>query len=111
MILVDLLGMEKLTNAFGLLLLFQGVASLIGPPIAGMLYDGLKSYDPGFYVAGSMIAVSGIMLFRIPAIKRWAQKRQQNGSSAFTGEVKCLADGDAGASEPLNNQPSNEVNV
>lgn len=34
-ILVDLLGLEKLTNAFGLLLLFQGIASLIGPPIAG----------------------------------------------------------------------------
>ena len=34
-ILVDLLGLDKLTNAFGLLLLFQGVATLIGPPIAG----------------------------------------------------------------------------
>lgn len=34
-ILVDLLGLEKLTNAFGLLLLFQGVASFIGPPIGG----------------------------------------------------------------------------
>lgn len=34
-VLVDLLGIEKLTNAFGLLLLFQGIASLIGPPIAG----------------------------------------------------------------------------
>lgn len=35
-ILVDLLGLEKLTNAFGLLLLFQGIASLIGPPMAGI---------------------------------------------------------------------------
>lgn len=34
-ILVDLLGIDKLTNAFGLLLLFQGIASLIGPPMAG----------------------------------------------------------------------------
>lgn len=37
-VLVDLLGIEKLTNAFGLLLLFQGIASLIGPPFAGS-YD------------------------------------------------------------------------
>lgn len=37
-ILVDLLGLEKLTNAFGLLLLFQGIASLVGPPIAGKLH-------------------------------------------------------------------------
>lgn len=34
-ILVDLLGLDKLTNAFGLLLLFQGLASLAGPPIGG----------------------------------------------------------------------------
>ena len=34
-VLVDLLGLDKLTNAFGLLLLFQGIASLVGPPIAG----------------------------------------------------------------------------
>lgn len=34
-ILVDLLGLEKLTDAFGLLLLFQGFASITGPPIAG----------------------------------------------------------------------------
>lgn len=34
-ILVDLLGLENLTNAFGLLLLFQGIASFIGPPIGG----------------------------------------------------------------------------
>lgn len=36
-ILVDLLGLEKLTNAFGLLLLFQGIASFVGPPLAGKL--------------------------------------------------------------------------
>lgn len=36
-ILVDLLGLDKLTNAFGLLLLFQGIASLVGPPIAGKI--------------------------------------------------------------------------
>lgn len=34
-ILVDLLGLEHLTNGFGLLLLFQGVASFLGPPMAG----------------------------------------------------------------------------
>ena len=34
-VLVDLLGMDTLTNSFGLLLLFNGVASLVGPPIAG----------------------------------------------------------------------------
>ena len=38
-VLVDLLGLDKLTNAFGLLLLFQGIASVIGPPIIGKTYS------------------------------------------------------------------------
>ena len=33
--LVDLLGLEKLTSAFGLLTMFRGAASIVGPPIAG----------------------------------------------------------------------------
>ncbi|PZC81163.1 hypothetical protein B5X24_HaOG213264 [Helicoverpa armigera] len=74
-VLVDLLGIERLTNAFGLLLLFQGIASLIGPPFAGWLYDTLHSYAPGFYVAGGTISLSGLILFLIPVIER-RQKRQ-----------------------------------
>ena len=34
-VLVDLLGLDKLTNAFGLLLMFQGIASVLGPPFVG----------------------------------------------------------------------------
>ena len=37
LVLADLLGADKFTNAFGLLLLFQGVATFIGPPIVGKL--------------------------------------------------------------------------
>jgi MFS family permease len=46
-ILVDLLGLDRLTNAFGLLLLFQGIASFLGPPIAGTVshvYDEDSSH-------------------------------------------------------------------
>lgn len=74
-ILVDLLGLDKLTNAFGLLLLFEGIACLIGPPITGWLYDYTGSYDPGFYVSGGMIAFSGLMLFFIPCVQNAVQKK------------------------------------
>lgn len=36
-IVVDLLGLEKLTNAFGILLLFQGIAAIFGSPLAGKI--------------------------------------------------------------------------
>lgn len=34
-VLVDLIGVNRLTNAFGLLLFIQGIATFIGPPLAG----------------------------------------------------------------------------
>lgn len=34
-ILVELISLDRFTNAYGLLLLVQGVANLIGPPLAG----------------------------------------------------------------------------
>ncbi|CAG5097051.1 Similar to SLC16A14: Monocarboxylate transporter 14 (Homo sapiens) [Cotesia congregata] len=76
-ILVDLLGLERLTNAFGLVLLFQGIASLLGPPIAGWLYDALGSYDPGFFVGGAMIAISGLILFFIPPMQRCIKNKEE----------------------------------
>lgn len=76
-ILVDLLGLEKLTDAFGLLLLFQGIATLAGPPLAGFLKDITGSYAPGFIIAGVAIAFSGIMLFAIPCLQRYLERRHQ----------------------------------
>ncbi|KAL1375855.1 hypothetical protein pipiens_017239 [Culex pipiens pipiens] len=38
-LVVDLMGLEKLTNAFGILCLFQGLAAAIGAPIAGFFTD------------------------------------------------------------------------
>lgn len=76
-ILVDLLGLDRLTNAFGLLLLFQGIASLVGPPIAGFMYDSTLSYSPAFFMAGVAIFLSGVMLFVIPSMQNCIAKRKE----------------------------------
>ncbi|GAB6029793.1 hypothetical protein CHUAL_005507 [Chamberlinius hualienensis] len=73
-ILVDLLGLEKLTNAFGLLILFRGAASIVGPPLAGALYDATGTYDISFYAAGALIVISAILSFMIPCVKRCSTK-------------------------------------
>ncbi|XP_035212567.1 monocarboxylate transporter 12-like [Stegodyphus dumicola] len=78
-VLVDLVGLKKLTNGFGVLLLFEGVACLIGPPITGWLYDYTRSYDPGFYVSGFMMAFSGFMLFFIPCVQRISGRKNRKG--------------------------------
>lgn len=75
-ILVDLLGLDKLTNAFGLLLLFQGISSFIGPPIAGLLCDLYDSNSPAFLFAGSMISLSGSIVFFIPKLQKYIERKQ-----------------------------------
>ncbi|XP_067646422.1 monocarboxylate transporter 14 [Eurosta solidaginis] len=69
-ILVDLLGLDKLTNAFGLLILFRGFAAIIGSPLAGAVYDATQSYDLPFYMAGGLFALSTITSFMAPCLKR-----------------------------------------
>ena len=76
-VLVDLLGLDRLTNAFGLLLLCQGIASVIGPPIIGSLKDSLGDYEGGYYFAGAMIFVSGVMLFVLPSMLRKRNQRSR----------------------------------
>lgn len=57
-ILVDLLGLDKLTNAFGLLLLWQGVGTVIGPLVSGYLADLTGNYTLSFVFCGINLMVS-----------------------------------------------------
>ncbi|XP_026846740.1 monocarboxylate transporter 12 [Drosophila persimilis] len=90
-ILVDLLGLEKLTNAFGLLLLFQGIASFIGPPIGGGMYDLTNSYSPAFLMAGLMIAISGLVMFAIPPLQRYQADKADNADHKNNSEHLSLS--------------------
>lgn len=69
-ILVDLLGLDKLTNAFGLLILFRGAASIFGSPLAGSLKDATNSYSVPFYVAAAFFGISALTSFIAPCLKK-----------------------------------------
>lgn len=62
-VLVDLLGLDNLTSAFGLLVLFRGVASMVGPPVAGSVYDATQNYDAAFFMAGGFLVISSLISF------------------------------------------------
>lgn len=48
-ILVELISLDSFTTSYGLLLLVQGFASLIGPPLAGTLIKIMFSVIVNFY--------------------------------------------------------------
>ncbi|XP_011873575.1 PREDICTED: uncharacterized protein LOC105565193 [Vollenhovia emeryi] len=77
-ILVELITLERFTNAYGLLLLVQGIANLMGPPLAGWLYDITGTYDLSFYLAGLFIALSGILLLVMPLIGLYRKYRYES---------------------------------
>ncbi len=69
-ILVDLVSLEQFTNAYGLLLLAQGVSNLVGPPFAGFLYDITQEWFLTFGLAGLFILLSGFLLLILPCFQR-----------------------------------------
>ncbi|ELT99316.1 hypothetical protein CAPTEDRAFT_173068 [Capitella teleta] len=80
MCLVLMVGLERSTGAFGLLQMVQGIATLLGTPIAGWLYEATESYDVSFYVAGAWVFVSGLVLCVLPRIFK---NRQQSSLSSL----------------------------
>ena len=60
-VLVELLGIDNLTSAFGLLVLFRGVFCMVGPPVAGSVFDQTQRYDISFYMAGGFLIVAAFV--------------------------------------------------
>lgn len=74
-LLVEMLGLDNLTNAFGLMAMFQGVAFLFGPPLAGMLYDITSSYTMPFLMCSAAFITSGLLCLpmrRVATCRCWS---------------------------------------
>uniref|UniRef100_A0A182QGJ6 Major facilitator superfamily (MFS) profile domain-containing protein n=1 Tax=Anopheles farauti TaxID=69004 RepID=A0A182QGJ6_9DIPT len=67
-IMVRLVSLDDFTVAYGLVLLVQGIGSLVGPPIAGFLYDVTNRWDDSFYAAGFFIFLSGVCAWLIGSL-------------------------------------------
>ncbi|XP_045183012.2 monocarboxylate transporter 12-like [Mercenaria mercenaria] len=61
-ILVDILGVDKLSSSFAILLAVQGTGTLAGPPVSGFLKDTYGKYDYPFYFGGSCVLLGAIIL-------------------------------------------------
>ncbi|XP_056012158.1 monocarboxylate transporter 14-like isoform X2 [Ostrea edulis] len=60
-VIVEQLGIKRLTSAFSMIAFFQGIAFILNPPAAGLLYDSTKSYIYPFILSGSMYLVSAFV--------------------------------------------------
>ncbi|XP_067664216.1 monocarboxylate transporter 12-like [Haliotis asinina] len=69
-IAVEFFGVERLATVFGITLCVGGMSYLIGPTIAGALYDLTSSYAAGFHIGGCVSLLGTMLLFLIPILKR-----------------------------------------
>jgi len=77
-LLVSLLGIDQLSQAFGLLTFVRGVASLVSPPLAGMLVDLTINPLIALYLSGILLLFSGVVYSFAVFIFQRRQKRNFN---------------------------------
>ncbi|XP_026533753.1 monocarboxylate transporter 5-like [Notechis scutatus] len=70
-VLVDLVGAARFHSALGLASFISGFGVIVGPPIAGWLYDYTQTYACSFILAGICFLVSSISLFLEPLAQKW----------------------------------------
>ncbi|XP_060087606.1 monocarboxylate transporter 5 [Heteronotia binoei] len=75
-VLVDFVGAPGFHSALGLASFFAGFGVIIGPPIAGWLYDYTQTYACSFIFAGICFLVSPISLFFEPLVQKWRKKKE-----------------------------------
>ncbi|XP_078613926.1 monocarboxylate transporter 13-like [Branchiostoma floridae x Branchiostoma japonicum] len=59
-------GASRISSGLGWAFVFQGAAFLLGPPVAGWLYDATGNYDMSFFAAAIFIFVSVLVLLLNP---------------------------------------------
>ena len=68
--IVDLFGLSKLTNSFGVSMMFYGSACLISLPIGAMFYNLTDGYVLTYCFAGGSITLAGLLLIPVRRVLR-----------------------------------------
>ncbi|CDW54287.1 MFS 1 domain containing protein [Trichuris trichiura] len=76
LVTLKLVGIGRLTSAFGLLLLFNGIAVFLGPPMAAALFESTGTYQLSFYISGGLMTVAGAAGLGLNKLLLWEQSRQ-----------------------------------
>ncbi|XP_018795934.1 PREDICTED: monocarboxylate transporter 14-like [Bactrocera latifrons] len=77
-ICVRIVNLEDFTCAYGLVLLVQGVGMIVGPPIAGAIFEMTLRWDDTFYFAGAFIVLSGVVSYLIEFCEKGKKVRSSD---------------------------------
>lgn len=69
-IMVDMLGEERLSSSYGISLFCNGLMQLIGPPVAGYIFETIGSYRPVFHGMGVILLFGASVWLFVPFLNK-----------------------------------------
>ncbi|XP_061915105.1 monocarboxylate transporter 9b [Entelurus aequoreus] len=72
-ITTKIVGLDRLTQAHGIVMFFGGFGIMLGPPVVGWFFDWTQSYDMAFYFSGSSVLL-GALVFSVLTLPCWKTK-------------------------------------
>ncbi|KAK6482001.1 monocarboxylate transporter 9-like [Huso huso] len=72
-----IVGMDRLTHAYGILMFFGGFGIVLGPPVVGWIYDWTESYDLAFFFSGACVLLAGFSLL-LAALPCWDKPKKDH---------------------------------
>ncbi|CAF1258276.1 unnamed protein product [Adineta steineri] len=99
-------GTQNFANAYGMLLLCQGISSLLGPPTLGFIADLYKSYDRTYYAIGIGTALPALLLFTMPLVQKCYKVILAESKQKKTNTLVTASNGDIPAPPTINNSHS-----
>lgn len=92
-ICVELVGVKKLGNAFGILMVFMGLGAISGPAIAGQIREeNEKKLDKAFFYMGAVFSFSAILTLGLAQLKKWELSRKKIVVNQKETEMRVIAD-------------------
>lgn len=79
-ITTQIVGLDKLTQAHGILMFFGGFGIMLGPPVVGCFFDWTQSYDLAFYFSGTCVVLGAFILF-VLTLPCWNRKNAEKAKS------------------------------
>lgn len=79
-ITTKIVGLDRLTQAHGILMFFGGFGIMLGPPVVGWFFDWTQSYDLAFYFSGSCVVLGAFILF-VLTLPCWNRKHTETNKS------------------------------
>ncbi|CDS42798.1 Major facilitator superfamily locus tagral substrate transporter [Echinococcus multilocularis] len=78
-IICDILDLEALTNAYGIVTMVRGIASTVGSPVAGMIVAATSVFWVALLIAGGSVIVGGVLCVAILFHERAKLNKQVDG--------------------------------